>query len=117
TARPRGAAGEAAARATGARDRRLRRRRPRGAGGDRARWLRNRGGAAAAVLAGAAGGGRTNPEGDARQMTMEIREAYRFCERATRGAAANFFYGIRLLPTQKRQAMCAAYTFARRVDD
>ena len=50
-------------------------------------------------------------------MTMEIREAYRFCERATRGAAANFFYGIRLLPTQKRQAMCAAYTFARRVDD
>jgi 15-cis-phytoene synthase len=50
-------------------------------------------------------------------MTMETREAYRFCERATRGAAANFYYGIRLLPTRKRQAMCAAYAFARRVDD
>jgi phytoene synthase len=50
-------------------------------------------------------------------MTPEIREAYRFCERATRGAAANFFYGIRLLPTEKRRAMCAAYAFARRVDD
>jgi len=50
-------------------------------------------------------------------MTMETREAYRFCERATRGAAANFFYGIRLLPAEKRRAMCAAYAFARRVDD
>jgi 15-cis-phytoene synthase len=50
-------------------------------------------------------------------MTMETAEAYRFCERATRGAAANFFWGIRLLPPSKRRAMCAAYAFARRVDD
>jgi phytoene synthase len=50
-------------------------------------------------------------------MKMETREAYRFCEDATRGAAANFFYGIRLLPGPKRRAMCAAYAFARRVDD
>jgi 15-cis-phytoene synthase len=50
-------------------------------------------------------------------MNMETREAYRFCEDATRGAAANFFYGIRLLPGPKRRAMCAAYAFARRVDD
>lgn len=48
---------------------------------------------------------------------MEIREAYRHCERVTRHAAANFFYGIRLLPAPKRRAMCAVYAFARRVDD
>jgi 15-cis-phytoene synthase len=43
--------------------------------------------------------------------------AYRDCERITRRAAANFFYGIRLLPRPKRQAMSAVYAFARRVDD
>jgi phytoene synthase len=32
-------------------------------------------------------------------------------------AAANFYYGIRLLPREKRRAMCAVYAFARRVDD
>ncbi|HMC06055.1 MAG TPA: presqualene diphosphate synthase HpnD [Solirubrobacterales bacterium] len=48
---------------------------------------------------------------------METREAYRYCERVTRDAAANFFYGIRLLPADKRRAMCAVYAFARRVDD
>ena len=31
--------------------------------------------------------------------------------------AANFYYGIRLLPMDKRRAMCAVYAFARRVDD
>jgi phytoene synthase len=35
----------------------------------------------------------------------------------TRGQAANFYYGIRLLPAGKRRAMCAVYAFARRVDD
>jgi 15-cis-phytoene synthase len=48
---------------------------------------------------------------------METREAYRYCERVTRDAAANFFYGIRLLPTEKRRGICAVYAFARRVDD
>jgi phytoene synthase len=46
-----------------------------------------------------------------------LEEAYRACERVTRREAANFFYGIRLLPPAKRRAMCAAYAFARRVDD
>jgi phytoene synthase len=32
-------------------------------------------------------------------------------------AAANFYYGIRLLPREKRRATCAVYAFARRVDD
>jgi 15-cis-phytoene synthase len=48
---------------------------------------------------------------------METREAYRICEQLTRNAAANFFYGIRLLPADKRRAMSAVYAYARRVDD
>jgi phytoene synthase len=46
-----------------------------------------------------------------------VAAAYARCEAVTRREAANFFYGIRLLPRERRQAMCAAYAFARRVDD
>ena len=48
---------------------------------------------------------------------MELEFAYRTCEEITRAAAANFHYGIRLLPRDKRRAMSAVYAFARRVDD
>lgn len=48
---------------------------------------------------------------------MSTREAYRHCELLTRASAANFYYGIRLLPGDKRSAICAVYAFARRVDD
>ncbi len=48
---------------------------------------------------------------------LEADFAYRECERITRREAANFFYGIRLLPRPKREAMSAVYAFARRVDD
>jgi len=48
---------------------------------------------------------------------VEVEQAYRRCEDATRQAAANFYYGIRLLPRAKRAAMSAVYAFARRVDD
>ncbi len=48
---------------------------------------------------------------------LEVEYAYRECEAITRREAANFYYGIRLLPRFKRQAMCAVYAFARRVDD
>jgi phytoene synthase len=48
---------------------------------------------------------------------LEAEHAYRECERITRVRAGNFFYGIRLLPRPKREAMCAVYAFARRVDD
>ena len=47
----------------------------------------------------------------------EIAAAYSHCEALTRQQAANFFYGIRLLPRGRRRAMCAVYAFARRVDD
>jgi 15-cis-phytoene synthase len=46
-----------------------------------------------------------------------LADAYSHCESVTRSQAANFYYGIRLLPRERRQAMCAVYAFARRVDD
>jgi phytoene synthase len=48
---------------------------------------------------------------------MSPEEAYAHCETLTRKAAANFYYGIRLLPRDKRHATCAVYAFARRIDD
>jgi 15-cis-phytoene synthase len=48
---------------------------------------------------------------------VTVESAYRACEEITRANALNFFYGIRLLPPDKRRAMCAVYAFARRVDD
>jgi phytoene synthase len=48
---------------------------------------------------------------------VDEQAAYRHCEDVTRAAAANFFYGIRLLPAPKRRAMCAVYAFARQIDD
>ncbi|HWE09101.1 MAG TPA: squalene/phytoene synthase family protein [Solirubrobacteraceae bacterium] len=48
---------------------------------------------------------------------LEVEHAYRQCEQITRHEAANFYYGIRLLPRSKREAMSAVYAFARRVDD
>jgi 15-cis-phytoene synthase len=47
----------------------------------------------------------------------EVRRAYEVCARITRQEAANFYYGIRLLPRPRREAMSAVYAFARRVDD
>jgi 15-cis-phytoene synthase len=48
---------------------------------------------------------------------MSTAEAYRRCEAITRGSAANFYYGIRLLAPERRRAMCAVYALARRIDD
>jgi phytoene synthase len=48
---------------------------------------------------------------------LSTQEAYERCEQITRSEARNFYYGIRLLPVPKREAMSAVYAFARRVDD
>ncbi|MFZ1154501.1 MAG: squalene/phytoene synthase family protein [Solirubrobacteraceae bacterium] len=48
---------------------------------------------------------------------MRVAEAYEHCDALTRAAAANFYYGIRLLTPEKRRATCAVYAFARRIDD
>lgn len=47
--------------------------------------------------------------------TIEL--AYAECERITKAEAGNFYYGIRLLPAEKRSALCAVYALARRIDD
>jgi phytoene synthase len=53
----------------------------------------------------------------AARPAVQVGAAYRHCEAVTRAQAANFFYGIRLLPAGRRRAMCAVYAFARRIDD
>jgi 15-cis-phytoene synthase len=50
-------------------------------------------------------------------VTTTIEAAYSICESTTRTQARNFHYGIRLLPREKRLALCAVYALARRVDD
>lgn len=50
-------------------------------------------------------------------MATKVEDAYIACAEITRAEARNFSYGIRLLPREKRQAMCAVYAFARRLDD
>ncbi|MFE9462396.1 presqualene diphosphate synthase HpnD [Streptomyces virginiae] len=50
-------------------------------------------------------------------MSAPVSAAYSYCEAVTGSQARNFAYGIRLLPTDKRQAMSALYAFSRRVDD
>jgi phytoene synthase len=58
------------------------------------------------------------PPGErAMSASAQVADAYRQCEAITRRRAANFYYGIRLLPAEKRRAMSAVYAFARRVDD
>src|SRR5215217_6974513 len=42
---------------------------------------------------------------------------YAYCGAVTRREAANFYYGIRLLPKDRRNVLCAIYALARRVDD
>jgi phytoene synthase len=43
--------------------------------------------------------------------------AVAYCEGVTRTRARNFWYGIRLLPRPKREALAAVYALARRIDD
>ncbi|MDX6256820.1 MAG: 15-cis-phytoene synthase [Frankiales bacterium] len=50
-------------------------------------------------------------------MTAPLTEAYAACQQITRSEARNFYYGIRLLPAEKRAALSAVYALARRIDD
>ena len=43
-------------------------------------------------------------------------QARRHCAQITRRQAANFYYGMRLLPADKRAGLFAIYAFASRVD-
>ncbi|TDW92848.1 farnesyl-diphosphate farnesyltransferase [Kribbella pratensis] len=50
-------------------------------------------------------------------MKPTVAEAYAACLDITRAEARNFYYGIRLLPPPKRNALSALYALARRIDD
>jgi 15-cis-phytoene synthase len=50
-------------------------------------------------------------------VTATVAQAYEVCEAITRAEARNFHYGIRLLPSDKRAALCALYALSRRIDD
>jgi phytoene synthase len=50
-------------------------------------------------------------------VTGTLDDAYAVCESITKEQARNFYYGIRLLPAQKRSVLCAVYALARRMDD
>jgi phytoene synthase len=47
----------------------------------------------------------------------QIAVAYSVCRSITRAAAKNFYYAFLVLPTAKRQALCAVYAYMRRCDD
>jgi 15-cis-phytoene synthase len=49
--------------------------------------------------------------------SSQIAVAYSVCRSITRLAAKNFYYAFLVLPTAKRQALCAVYAFMRRCDD
>ncbi len=54
-------------------------------------------------------------------MTMtemrDLESAYQHCAEVTRRAARNFYYGLKLLPQQKRAALYGIYAWMRLVDD
>ncbi len=48
---------------------------------------------------------------------MNLAASYTFCERLTRREASNFYPAFRVLPADRRRAMCALYAFMRVADD
>ncbi len=49
--------------------------------------------------------------------SSQIAVAYSVCRSIARSAAKNFYYAFLVLPSAKRQALCAVYAFMRRCDD
>jgi 15-cis-phytoene synthase len=47
----------------------------------------------------------------------QLAVAYSVCRSIARTAAKNFYYAFLVLPSPKRQALCAVYAFMRRCDD
>src|SRR6266496_3314251 len=73
-------------------------------------------GPARAAAAGASRSGRRAKRAGG-PVTGTVGDAYARCEVITREQARNFYYGIRLLPGDKRAVLCAVYALARRIDD
>jgi phytoene synthase len=49
--------------------------------------------------------------------TITVKDAYHHCQEVTRASAKNFYYAFITLPKPRRQAIYAAYAFARICDD
>jgi phytoene synthase len=49
--------------------------------------------------------------------SVSIEQSRTYCEQVTKTYARNFYYGLRLLPPEKRAAMYALYAWMRLVDD
>ena len=47
----------------------------------------------------------------------QLTHAYAVCRGIARRAAKNFYYGFLVLPSEKRNALCAVYAFMRHADD
>jgi phytoene synthase len=52
-----------------------------------------------------------------RAVASSLAAAYDHCETLTRRASSNFYWGFRLLPHDRRRALCAVYAFCRAADD
>lgn len=48
---------------------------------------------------------------------MDLEASYRRAQNITKDRAKNFYFGIRLLPREKRESLCAVYAFFRESDD
>jgi 15-cis-phytoene synthase len=48
---------------------------------------------------------------------MSLEDSYKAAEAITKERAKNFYFGIRLLPKEKRDSLCAVYAFFRESDD
>jgi len=47
----------------------------------------------------------------------QLADSYEYCRKLARASARNFYYGFALLPSEKRNALCALYAFMRHADD
>jgi 15-cis-phytoene synthase len=50
-------------------------------------------------------------------VNHQLSHAYAVCRGVARRAAKNFYYGFLVLPSEKRNALCAVYAFMRHADD
>jgi 15-cis-phytoene synthase len=50
-------------------------------------------------------------------VNQQLSHAYAVCRGVARRAAKNFYYGFLVLPSEKRNALCAVYAFMRHADD
>jgi phytoene synthase len=53
----------------------------------------------------------------AEKQGADLKSSYNLCKDIARREARNFYYSFLTLPRQKRYAMCAIYTWMRRLDD